>query len=1103
MVWAWASVHAPTPSPLFLLLAILLLSRAALNPMSSATATLADYSTNTTRDALLCLKSRLHSPTRAFATWNDDTSPDFCNWHGVTCTTKTGQQPLLVALDIEEEGLAGEIPPCISNLTSLVRIHLPNNQISGHIPPELGRLSGLRYLNLSFNILGGTIPFSLGNLRNLSSLDLGNNRFSGKIPPLLGSSPATEFVNLPNNLLYGEIPQSLANSSSLRYISLDNNSIQGAIPSSLFNNSIIMEIHLSHNNLSGAIPPFIMFPSKLTYLDLSQNSLSGPVPSSVANLSSLTSLDLSHNQLQGSIPDLGRLAGLQRLGLSYNSLSGIVPPSIYNLSSLNVLRLTSNNLGGTLPFDMGNTLPNLQTLSMADNHFEGDIPASLQNASSMVYIHLANNSLTGVVPSFSSMPNLKYVMLYANHLEAGDWTFFSSLANCTQLLKLNVGDNNLRGDLPANSIANLPKSLTALTLRSNNISGTIPLEIGNLSSLSMLYLNTNLFMGSIPSTIGQLRNLVELSLSQNKFSGDIPPSIGSLNQLEQLYLQENQLSGSIPESLGSCQKLLALNLSCNALGGSMSGHMLSRLSQLSLLLDLSHNQLTMFIPLEMGSLVNLGSLNISRNNLMGRIPSTLGACVRLEALRVEGNLLQGSIPQSLASLKGMQVLDFSHNNLSGTIPEFLETFTSLQYLNMSFNNLEGPVPTSGVFANTGGIFVQGNPHLCANVAIQELPRCFASASTKNHKFVLPMLIALSTLVALALMLGVFNFLLRRYKPSAKIGHSYMELKRITYGDINKATDSFSLANVVGSGQFGTVYKGWFDTEDGTVAVKVFKLNQDGALHSFIAECKALQHIRHRNLVKVITACSTYDSVGNEFRALVFEYMANGSLEDRLHNHQRGGLSLGAVICISVGIACALEYLHNQCIPPVVHCDLKPSNILFNNDDTARVCDFGLAKLIHGCSSGGQSGTTSIVGPRGSIGYIPPEYGMGGEISTEGDIYSYGIVLLEMLTRKRPTNEEFSDGLTLRKYVEASLSRTEDILQPSLTWETGDQRVDDIPKMKEYKPLALSYALRLLKLGLLCSTESPKDRPAMHDVYSEVIEVKEAFFSMDDKSKDPK
>ncbi|XBI87309.1 hypothetical protein VPH35_025422 [Triticum aestivum] len=148
--------------------------------------------------------------------------------------------------------------------------------------------------------------------------------------------------------------------------------------------------------------------------------------------------------------------------------------------------------------------------------------------------------------------------------------------------------------------------------------------------------------------------------------------------------------------------------------------------------------------------------------------------------------------------------------------------------------------------------------------------------------------------------------------------------------------------------------------------------------------------------------------------------------------------------------------------------MKPINILFNNDDTACVYDLGLARLIHGCSSGQKSGTTSIVGPRGSIGYIAPEYGMGSEISTEGDVYSYGIVLLEMLTHKRPTSD------------------------------MGDQCVGHIPNLQEQNTFALKdiCALRLLRLGLLCSAESPKDRPTMHDVYGEVTEVKEAFFSMD-------
>ncbi|XP_006662251.1 probable LRR receptor-like serine/threonine-protein kinase At3g47570 [Oryza brachyantha] len=1039
---------------------------------------LADES-DTSREALLCLKSHLSSPNgaAAFATWNS-TSPDFCSWNGVTCSNQSQSQPrVVVALDIEAQGLAGEIPACIANLSSLARIHLPSNGLSGGITPELGRLAELRYLNLSFNGIGGEIPPGLGTLRRLLSLDLSSNN------------------------LHGEIPLLLANASSLRYLSLKNNSLSGSIPAALLNSFTVREIYLRKNNLSGSIPPVTRFNSQITYLDLTGNSLSGSIPPSLGNLSSLTALLAAQNQLKGSIPDFSKLSVLQFLDLSYNGLSGTVHPSVYNLSSISFLGLANNNLKGSLPPDLGNTLRNIQVLMMSTNHFVGEIPGSLANASSMQFLYLADNSLTGLIPSFSLMSDLQVLMLYSNQLEAGDWTFLSSLKNCSKLLKLNFGENNLRGDLPR-SVADLPKTLNSLVLQSNYISGTIPLEIRNLSRISLLYLDKNLLTGSIPHTLGQLNNLVVLSLSQNKFSGEIPQSIGNLSQLAELYLSDNQLSGSIPTSLARCQQLLALNLSCNALTGSINGDMFRKLSQLSWLLDLSHNQFTNSIPLELGSLINLASLNISHNKLTGKIPSSLGACVRLESLRVGGNLLEGSIPQSLANIRGTKVLDFSQNNLSGAIPDFFGTFTSLQYLNMSYNNFEGPVPVGGIFADRDKFFVQGNPHLCTNVPMEELNMCYDSSSKRKHKIIIPMLAVLSSFVALSSILGLYfliiNVLRRRWKSNKYTDPSYMELKKITYSDVSRATNNFSAANIVGSGHFGTVYSGRLDAKDTRVAFKVFKLDQCGALDSFMAECKALKNIRHRNLVKVITACSTYDPMGNEFKALVFEYMANGSLQSRLHRKfdRCSDLTLGARINIAADIASALEYLHNQCIPPVVHCDLKPSNVLFNSDDVACVCDFGLAKSLRAYSSGAQSDSKSMVGPRGSIGYIAPEYGMGSKISAEGDVYSYGIILLEMLTGRNPTDEMFTDGFTLRMYVNASVSNIKDVLDPRLTPEIMEQSSNHTLGTHEHKTSIMDVcALQLLKLGLLCSEESPKDRPVIHDIYSEVMSIKEAFFAM--------
>ncbi|XP_044971102.1 probable LRR receptor-like serine/threonine-protein kinase At3g47570 [Hordeum vulgare subsp. vulgare] len=270
----------------------------------------------------------------------------------------------------------------------------------------------------------------------------------------------------------------------------------------------------------------------------------------------------------------------------------------------------------------------------------------------------------------------------------------------------------------------------------------------------------------------------------------------------------------------------------------------------------------------------------------------------------------------------------------------------------------------------------------------------------------------------------------------------MEFKKLTYADLVKATNRFSLVNLVGSGKYGSVYKGRIESEEHhTFAIKVFKLDQIGAKKSFHVECEALRNTRHRNLVRVITVCSTSDPTGHVFKALVLEYMVNGDLESWLYptliqeHHPKRLLCMGSRIAIAVDIAAALDYLHNQCMPPMVHCDLKPSNVLLDDDMGACVGDFGLAKFLHGCySSSGIHGSTStsLAGPRGSVGYIAPEYGFGSKISTEGDVYSYGVIILEILTGKRPTDEMFEDGQSLYKFVEDSFpEKICEILDPRI------------------------------------------------------------------------
>ncbi|KAK3163564.1 hypothetical protein QOZ80_1AG0005360 [Eleusine coracana subsp. coracana] len=203
------------------------------------------------------------------------------------------------------------------------------------------------------------------------------------------------------------------------------------------------------------------------------------------------------------------------------------------------------------------------------------------------------------------------------------------------------------------------------------------------------------------------------------------------------------------------------------------------------------------------------------------------------------------------------------------------------------------------------------------------------------------------------------------------------------------------------------------------------------------------------------------------------------------------LSLGARVGIAVDIASALDYLHNHCVPPIVHCDLKPSNVLLDDGMDARLSDFGLAKFIHShCSSN----STASLGPRGSIGYIAPEYGFGNKISTEGDVYGYGILILEMLTGKRPTDELFSNGLSLHKFVgDAFPERTSEILDPNIIRSLGDEGLDNKADKENHAAAGLLGSItQLIKVGLSCSMEAPKDRPTMLEVYAEVNAIKQAI-----------
>jgi LRR receptor-like serine/threonine-protein kinase FLS2 len=478
--------------------------------------------------------------------------------------------------------------------------------------------------------------------------------------------------------------------------------------------------------------------------------------------------------------------------------------------------------------------------------------------------------------------------------------------------------------------------LTLLDLGTNNLTGNIPSTIGGLEGLQRLYLGGNKIEGFIPEDICQLKNLGDLDLSYNKFSGSIPICISNLNLLQGLYLSSNRLESPIPLNLWSLENLLFLELSLNLLGGYLSPNM--------------------------KKLQAIEHIDLSRNQITGNIPSIIGAFESLNYLNLSKNSFQGEIPRSFGDLKGLDIIDLSYNDLSGAIPKSLEALSQLKDLNLSFNKLFGEIPSSGPFPNFTAKSFSRNKALCGNPIFEVLPcRNSGSKESKVKQSLLKYFLPTITLGILCLALV---YMLRRHRernlqvPSLLNALPVFEHRIISYQELCQGTNNFCESNLLGTGGFGSVYKRVLYDRT-IVAIKVLNLQLSSAFKMFDAECKVLRTIRHRNLVKVISTCSN-----PEFRALVLQYMSNGSLERWLYSYNYC-LNFLQRVNIMVDVALALDYLQRGQSESVVHCDLKPTNILLVEDMVAHVGDFGIAKILVENKDATQTKTL------GTLGYIAP------------------------------------------------------------------------------------------------------------------------------------
>ncbi|XP_059436695.1 probable LRR receptor-like serine/threonine-protein kinase At3g47570 [Corylus avellana] len=977
--------------------------------VSLATATVPNITTD--QSALFALKGSISYDPHNILTSNWSINTSVCNWIGITCGSKHHR---VTALNLSYMGLAGTIPPLMGNLSFLVKLSVTNNSFHGSIPNELARLYRLKLLDFGFNDINGEIPSWMGSLSKLQYLFLHGNGFNGTIPPSLSNISSLEIIDLGYNQLSGFVSSSLFNISTLQGIYLKENMLSGPLPSIIFNmpslqvmdlkfnmfsGGLSMDmfdhlpnlqwLRLSYNKFYGKLPSALFKCKQLQALFLGVNNFTGRVSPEIGNLTMLVNFSLSNNNFQGEIPsEIGNLQDLELFNIENNNFTGPIPFEIFNISTLQVIAITLNNLSGHLPSNIDLFLPNLRELFLGGNKLSGTVPSSISNVSQLTDVELVQNSFSGLIPkSLGNLRLLERLNIGENNLTVGSLELsflISSLSNCIYLKALILSDNPLNDNMPS-SVGNLSTSLRRFSMFNCNIKGSIPSDIGNLSSLIALNLRTNELAGPIPTTVGRLHMLEGLFLQSNRLEGPIPSDLCRLESLVELNLTGNELSGHIPTCMDNLTSLRHLDLGFNRLTSIV--HM--SLWSLTYLLEvnLASNSLSGFLTsMNIENMKVLIKLDFSRNQLSGGIPRTINGLKDIVHLSFANNRLEGSIPESFGELVSLEFLDLSSNNLTGEIPKSLEVLQYLKYLNVSFNILQGEIPSGGPFVNFSAASFMSNKALCGAPRLQ-VPPCKEGAP--RPKKATTMRALKYVLLAIGVTILVVAFLLawiRCQKRNVKFPVEEESLlattwRRISHQELLQATKGFNSNNLVGEGSFGSVYKGTLS--DGmNVAIKVLNLKVEGAFKSFDAECEVLCNIRHRNLIKIISVCSCVD-----FKALILEYIPNGNLDKWLYSHNHY-LSILQRLNIMIDVAWALEYLHYGYLTPIVHCDLKPNNILLDEDMVAHVTDFGTAKLLGDGNLMKRTMTLATIGYMAPVGWRSE---VGGEVGdgAEGDPKNIG------------------------------------------------------------------------------------------------------------------
>ncbi|KAK8965505.1 Receptor-like protein kinase HSL1 [Platanthera guangdongensis] len=903
---------------------------------------------------------------------------------------------------------------------TVTAIDLSGLDLEGPFPDSLCLLPNLNFVSLSLNYINSSLrDDSLLGCSALTYLDLSQNFLVGTLPSF-ASLPLLRHLDLAGNNFTGAIPPAFASFPSLEILSLTANLLNETIPTFLGNISTLSQLNLSYNPFAaGSIPPSLANLTNLETIWLAGCGLVGEIPPALGRLRKLTNLDLSRNSLTGSIPDtLSGLSSVVQIELYKNSLAGSFPSGLSNLTTLLRLDASMNLLSGPIPEDIF-SIPLLESLHLYQNRFNESIPATVAKAGKLIELRIFKNYLSGTIPAgLGSSSPLMFLDLSSNQL-TGEIPEGVCLGNTLEELLL--FENYLSGSLPK-SLGQC-RSLTRIRLANNRLSGEIPAGIWSLPRVWILELTDNSLWGNIPAHISGATNLSNLLLSRNQFSGNIPAEIGSLSKLYELLASDNRLTGPLPESLGLLKELRQIDLHNNYLSGEL---------------------------FKVESWKNLTLLNLAENSFSGEIPPDIGTLSLLNYLDLSGNVLTGEIPIQLQYL-------------------------NLKIFNLSNNQLSGPIPPLFLNEERRSSFF-GNPGLCWD------PNGLCPGSTEgghSHRKFLWFLVFIFVLVIAVFLYGTRNFYTKQRistrgeRVMEKFSSIPTSFAKLGFSE-REILDSLQEDKVIGSGMSGKVYKVVLQSREFLAVKKLWKpkdskygdhktQEEEDAYDAFRTEVANLSKIQHNNIVR-LWCC--YSHLGSNL--LVYEHMPNGSLGDVLHGEKAGVLDWPARYKIAVDASEGLCYLHHDCVPPVVHRNVKSNNILLDAEFRAKVADFGIAKVVDRLGKG----SNSISGTAGVSGCITPEFAYTLRVNEKSDIYCFGVVILELVTGKRAADPELGEKDLVRWACATIQQKGEESIM--------DPRLDLRHKVQIAK---------VLYVGLLCTSTLPMNRPSMRRVTKMLMDAR--------------